>query len=72
MGLDLAGLKTNLKAAYDATLVASDSAADAEDAFVDAVATAIDTYVRTASLVYSTGLVAGSNPVTGDIVGGLD
>jgi len=72
MALDLTGLKTNLKAAYDATLVATDSAADAETAFVDALATAIDTYVRTAGLVYSAGLVAGTEPVTGDIVGGLD
>ena len=72
MGLDLAGLKTNLKAAFDATQVASADAAAAEVAFVNAMATAIDTYVRSASLVYSAGLVAGSDPVTGDIVGGLD
>jgi hypothetical protein len=70
--LDLADLKTNLKAAFDATQVASDSAADAEQAFVNAMATAIDTYVKTASIIYSAGLAAPGGPVTGDFVGGLE
>ena len=72
MALDLAGLKTNLKAAFDATKVDAGDPATQEANFIDTMAAAIDTYVRSAALVYGAGLVAGSTAVTGTIVGGLD
>ncbi|WP_295669520.1 hypothetical protein [uncultured Mucilaginibacter sp.] len=72
MGLDLPGLKTNLKELYDATLVASVDAETAETNFINGLATAIDTYVRSASIVYTEGLTAPGGPVTGDFIGGLE
>jgi hypothetical protein len=70
MALDLTGLQTNLKAAFDSTLVEGTTETD----FVNAIASAIDTYVRTANIVYSGGLAApgGGGPVTGTFIGDLD
>jgi hypothetical protein len=70
--LDLEGLKTNLKAAFDATQVAAADAATAEQNFVNAFATAIDTYVRTAAINYESGLVDAEGPVTGSFIGNLE
>lgn len=67
MALDLPGLKTNLKALYDATLVASIDAEAAETNFINGLATAIDTYVRSAAIVYTTGLTS----ETGGVVTGV-
>jgi len=68
MPLDLTGLQTNLKAAFDSTLDESTT----ETTFVNAIAAAIDTYVRSAEIVYSAGLTAPGGPVTGDFIGGLE
>jgi hypothetical protein len=72
MGLDLAGLKTDLHAAFDATQVAAADAATAEQNFVDAIATAIDTYVRSAGINYESGLASPDGVVTGTFAGGLE
>ena len=72
MSLNLATLKTDLEAVYDATLIADTDAAAAKTAFVNGLANAFDKYVKTASLTYASGLVAGSVPVTGSIIGGIE
>jgi hypothetical protein len=69
--MDLAGLKTNLKAVYDATKVDAGDPVTQEENFINGMAEAIQTFVLTAELTYGSGLVAGATAVTGDIIGGL-
>jgi hypothetical protein len=69
MGLDLAGLKTNLKAVFDNTHTEGYT----ETEFVNDMATAIDTYVRSAAIVYTSGLTSATGGVvTGTFIGELD
>jgi len=71
MSLNLAGLKTDLKAVYDATKVDAGDPATQEQNFINGLATAIDTYVKTAQINYTGGLTAGSNTVVGTFGGDL-
>ena len=71
MPLNKAQLITDLGNAYDATLVASVDAATAKANFVTAMANAIDAYVKTAKINYTSGLAAGATAVTGTFTGTL-
>ena len=66
MALQTEELKQDLKRLYRET--AGNQEQDEEqalEAFCDSMASLFEKYVKTAAVVYSTGLVAGPNPVTG-------
>lgn len=71
MSLDKAGLKVNLKTMYDATKVAAADGPTAEQNFINSLADAIETYVKSAQVNYTSGLIAGSNTVIGTFNGSL-
>lgn len=73
MALDKNGLKNGIKALMDELYVnsANRTPAQASDRFADQLSTLIDVFVKTGTpIVQGTGLVAGSNPVTGTTVTG--
>jgi len=45
---------------------------NSDDEFADRLATAIDTYVKTATITYQSGLTAPNGPVTGTFQGKLE
>ena len=73
MSLDVAGLKTNLKALFDATRDPAVDAADAEANFVNGLANAIQEFVLSATIIYTDGLVSATGgPVSGVFNGQLE
>ncbi|WP_121812800.1 hypothetical protein [Mucilaginibacter kameinonensis] len=71
MSLNTAKLKTDLKEVYTATYEATGSRDAALDAFIDAFADKFEDYIKTAEIVYTNGLTAGTNPVVGIFNGEL-
>lgn len=71
MSLNKPKLKTDLGDLFDLTTVDGVSATDARTAFINKLADIVDDYVKSALIVYTSGLVAGSNPVTGTFTGHL-
>lgn len=66
MGLDKTGLIANLEILYNQTLVDEElTAEEAKDAFIERLASAIEAYVKTASVNYTGGLTSTNGPVTG-------
>lgn len=73
MALDKNGLKIGIKALMDELYANSSSlsSAQASEHFADQLSTLIDSFVKSGTpIVQGTGLVAGSNPVTGSTVTG--
>jgi len=66
MALQTDTLKEDLKNLYRQTAGNQEQDEEAAlDAFCNSMAGLFEKYVKTAAVVYSTGLVAGPNPVTG-------
>ncbi|QTE37239.1 hypothetical protein J3L18_29730 [Mucilaginibacter gossypii] len=69
MSLNTAQFKADLKEVYTATYQSTGSRDDALDAFIDAFADKVEAYIKTAEVVYTSGLTAGANPVVGTFNG---
>jgi len=71
MSLDKNRLKTDLTTLYNGTINSTGNAQQAQTAFINGLADTIERYVKGAQINYTTGLVAGSTPVTGTFNGSL-
>lgn len=71
MALNTPQLKIDLKAVYTDTYNSTGSADAALDAFIDAFTSKLDTWAKTASIIYTGGLIAGGNVVAGTFNGRL-
>lgn len=73
MALDKNGLKSGIKGLMDELYANSSeyTPAQASERFADQLSTLIDAFVKTGTpTVQGTGLIAGSNPVTGTTING--
>lgn len=68
MALNKTALKTTIATIMSDMLTREDNSIDE---FAERLSTAIDAYVKTATVVYTTGLVAPNGPVTGTFNGNL-
>lgn len=68
MALDKAALKTKIIQIMNDMLTREE---DSIEEFATRLSDAVDTYVKGAKINYTTGLAAGSNPVTGTFNGSL-
>jgi hypothetical protein len=65
--------KNNLKAEIKNSITEMRTRKEnSDDEFADRLATAIDTYVKTATIVYQAGLTAPNGPVSGTFQGKLE
>lgn len=64
MSLNISQLKADLKAAWQGTITGNSDPEVALDNFIDSMATAIDSYVKGATVKYTGNLQAAANPVT--------
>lgn len=71
MALDKNQLKSDIKSVLNELKTATDQDAAIEQ-YADKLSTAIDTYVKTASITYITGLVAPGGAVSGTFNGNLE
>lgn len=69
MALNKAGLKADILAI---TTDMRTRTAVSDDEFAERLATAIDTYVKTAAIIYTSGLIAPNGAVTGAFNGQLE
>ena len=69
MALNKALLKSDIKAIMTEMRTRTDVS---DDEFADRLSTAIDTYVKTAAIVYVSGLANSGGPVTGTFAGNLE
>ncbi len=69
MSLNKDGLKENIKALLEDMMTRDQTSIDD---FAELLSNHIDTYVKTATIKYNTGLVAGGSPVTGVFNGQLE
>lgn len=72
MSLNTPQLKTDLGELYDDTLTGEGNAADARASFVNRLSEVIEAYVKTATVVYTSGLTAGANTVVGTFNGHVE
>lgn len=72
MSLATDGFKADLKEVYKDTYSTTGNAEAALDAFLDAFCDKVEVYIKTAQVVYISGLEAGPYPVTGTFSGRLE
>ena len=72
MSLNIEQLKIDLGTAYDGTQDLTLDAGTSKNNFINAMATAIDNYVKSALIVYTNGLIAPNGAVGGTFNGHLE
>lgn len=72
MSLNTAQLKSDLMKVYTDTYETTGNRDEALEAFIGAMCDKLETYVKSAQIIYDNGLTAGSNPVIGTFNGRLE
>jgi hypothetical protein len=72
VSLNTSQFKADLKGVYTDTYATTGDRDAALDAFLDAFCDKVETYIKSATVVYTDGLTAGVNPVVGAFNGRLE